>query len=281
MHCVINGQFVSIQEARIGIRDLALLRGYGIFDFFRVKDNVPLFIDDHIDRFFRSAKTTRLPLSYTKRELKDQVLELIQLNSAQLSGIRLLLTGGYSEDGYTPGPPNLIVTQEAIKQPGPAVYQNGVTLIKHEFQREVPQVKTTGYLTGIWLMDKIKAADAMDVLYHSHGHITELTRSNIFIVQQNDTIKTPSDKILLGITRKNVLNLARESFQVEESAVTLDDLNKAKEVFITSTLKRVVPVIKVDDKVYGDGNPGPVTQALMEQLNTFEDAWITNATVNP
>ena len=281
MHCFINGQFVSIQEARLGIRDLALLRGYGIFDFFRVKDNIPLFVDDHIDRFFRSSEITRLPLPYTKRALKDLVLELIELNNAHRSGIRLLLTGGYSEDAYTPASPNLVITQEPIKPLDASVYQNGVALITHEFQRELPTVKTTGYLTGIWLADKIKAAKAMDVLYYTQGHITELTRSNIFIVQQGNTIKTPAANILPGVTRKNILALPGEKFKVEESVVTLDDLRKAKEVFITSTLKKVVPVIKIDETIYSGGKPGTVTLALLEQFEAFENTWLTDHGVNP
>ena len=280
MYCSVNGQLTHLNEVCIRVNDLALLRGYGIFDFFRVRDHVPLFFEDHLDRFYQSAGIARLSPPLDKDELRDHILEMIHLNNIPMSGVRLLLTGGYTEDGYTPGRPNLIVTQEAVRQPTASAYRNGVALITHEFQREVPRAKTIGYMTGIWLTERIREAGAMDVLYHSNGHVTELTRSNIFIVQQDDTIKTPSENILYGITRNNVLNIARQHYTVISAEVTLEEVYSAKEVFITSTLKKIVPVVKIDEKVCGNGRPGKITLRLLELFNAFEEQYIEGARVN-
>lgn len=274
MVCSINGNILDTDDANISISDLGLLRGYGVFDFFRVEDNVPLFIDDHIDRFYSSAEVLRLKIPFTKTKLKEHILEIVLLNRLTFSGVRLLLTGGEAEDGYTPGQPNLIITQELVKRPDDAVYQAGVKLIKHEFERELPEVKTTGYLTSIWLQDQMAKTGAVDVVYYSKGLVAELSRSSIFIVRADGVVVTPGKNVLAGVTRKNVLEIAKNQYDIQLADVTLEDLDKANEVFITSTIKRIVPVVQIEDKTYGEGMPGRITKALSDKLMDFETEYI-------
>jgi branched-chain amino acid aminotransferase len=96
-----------------------------------------------------------------------------------------------------------------------------------------------------------------------------LTRSNFFIVDQNDTIITPGDGVLKGINRKHVLISARKKFKVEERDLFMDELSLAKEAFITGTTKKVMPVIQIDDDKIGNGKPGPITLELQKIYETY------------
>ena len=274
MFCFVNDDLVQIEEASIGIRDLSILRGYGIFDFFRINDNVPLFLNDHIDRFFASAGKITDQIPFDRDQLLEKIFKLIRKNMMPMSGIRIVLTGGYSANAYNPGIPNLIITQEPIKFPDDLSYKTGVKVITHNYVRELPEVKTINYMTGIWMQKEIRQQNAYDVLYHSSGHITELTRSNFFILNNYDQLVTPQSGILKGVTRKKVLELASDIVEVVEKDILLSDLEKAKEAFLTGTTKRILPINQVDRVIVGSGKPGDVTKQLMDLFHNMEREYV-------
>jgi D-alanine transaminase/branched-chain amino acid aminotransferase len=138
---IINGNFVAADEARITISDLSIQRGYGIFDFFKVLNGRPIFLDDHLDRFYRSASLLRLPVKETREQLKDLLRELLRRNDQANCGVRLTLTGGPSDDGYSIGQPNLLITQRPLPN-NKALTERGIRLMTHEHQRQIPEAKS-------------------------------------------------------------------------------------------------------------------------------------------
>jgi branched-chain amino acid aminotransferase len=258
----INENFIEEDKAMLHISDLALLRGYGIFDFFRTVNHRPLFLEDHLDRFFNSAFTMRLQFETTREELKSIIQQLIKKNNIPASGIRILLTGGYSTDNYQCTAPNLVITQHPLNPHSAESFSKGLKVITHEYRRELPDVKTTNYIMGIWMQEKIKEYQAEDVLYHFQGEVSEFPRSNFFIVTNEDVIVTPAENILKGITRMKTIELAKKVFEVEQRVITMDDVRYAKEAFLTSTTKRILPVVQVDDMIIGSSGPGNVTKIL-------------------
>lgn len=272
MVAFINGEYISSDKAFLHVSDLAIQRGYGVFDFLKVVNGHPFFLPDYLDRFFHSASIMRLEIPYSRNELTKIVFSLIERNSAPNSGIKIILTGGYSPDGYVPAKPNLIITQHELVLPAKEVVETGVSIITHEYVRDLPEAKSINYTVGIWLIEKLKSANAYDVLYHSQGNVSEFPRSNFFIVRSDNTIVTPAENVLKGITRKNVLRLAEKYFRAEESAVSLEDIGRAKEAFITSTTKRILPVTKLNGEPIGSGKPGEVSMALLQKLVELEQA---------
>ena len=107
-------------------------------------------------------------------------------------------------------------------------------------------------------------AGAVDVLYHQDGFISETSRSNVFVIK-NGVIKTPED-VLQGITRKHVISMVRGAFELEIGSVSTTDLWSADEVFITSTLKEIMPIVQIDKNKIGDGSIGKITRELMTQF---------------
>jgi D-alanine transaminase/branched-chain amino acid aminotransferase len=262
----VNEQYVAEEKASLHFRDLSIQRGYGVFDFLKLIDNTPLFLEDHLDRFSHSAHEMFLPVRHTKEELSSLIQELVRRNNLPASGIRLTLTGGYSPDGYRIGEPNFILSQDAIRYPTLDQFRAGIRLITHEYRRPLPHVKTIDYLMAVWLQPLICRSDADDVLYHSNGLVTECPRSNFFIVTKDETIVTAEQHILKGIARKKLLEIAKKKFQVEEKMLKLEDVFQAKEAFVTSTTKAVLPVVSVAGRPIGKGVPGPVSKDLFHLL---------------
>ena len=269
----VNGEIVPVAEARLGVNDLGLLRGYGVFDYFRVVRGTPLFIDDYLARFERSVNLLNLDLPLTLAELKRHVHDLVEANGASEAGLRLLLTGGYSPDGFTPAEPNLVVLEHPLKKPDAELYERGSNLTVHEYVRDIPEVKTTNYAVAIQQLPQQRAANAIDVLYHQNGQVSETSRSNVFVVKEG-AVMTPGERILKGVTRKQVLYLARQRFEVLETEVTLDDVYSADEVFITSSVKGVMPIVKVGENVIGSGQPGDVVRQLMEAFEAHVEDYL-------
>lgn len=272
-YTIVNREIIPAGQAVLRVNDLAIQRGYGIFDYFKTLRHQPVFLEDHLDRFYRSASHMQLEMSPSRDELKELLHQLIGKNNMPDSGVRITLTGGYSADGYTPGVPNLVVTQEAL--PGNSGPQGmGIQLVSYEHQRQLPAVKTIDYLMAIWLRPFIQERQAHEVLYHQHDFVTECPRANFFIVTADDRIITPDQHILQGIIRKQVIRLAAGRFKVEEKPVSLQDVYRAKEVFITSTTKNILPVVAVDGRRIGDGVPGKLTLLLADDLQRlFEESF--------
>jgi D-alanine transaminase/branched-chain amino acid aminotransferase len=247
------------------VSDLALQRGYGIFDFFKTLNGHPVCLEDHLERFYQSAAAMRLDPGKSKEELRSVLFSLMEKNRIADSGIKITLTGGNSENGYSLGTPNLVITQIAVHM-NHAFDQTGIRLMTYPHLRQLPAVKTTDYLMAIWLQPYIAQNKADDVLYHQNGILTETPRANIFFVTQNNTILTPQHNILQGITRKQVLNLVHNKFEVMIRDISLQETELAKEAFITSTTKQVMPVVSIDGKQIGNGKPGAITEAIYQLL---------------
>jgi len=272
MIAFVNGSFVEEENAVLQIGDLALQRGYAAFDYLRTADNSPLFLDSYIDRFFYSASHLFLEPEQTKEEVKGFVLELIKRNKKGQSGIRMIFTGGYAPDSYTPVKPNLIITQQPLQLPSEETFQKGVKVISHQYQRDLPQLKSINYLMGVYLQKEVKAQNAQDVLYYNNGVVSEFPRANVFLITKDGTLVTPAENILHGITRAKLIALTKDRFTVQERRVTIEEIKSAPEVFMTSTTKRLLPVTQIDDAVIGGGSAGPVTTALNKAFIEMENS---------
>ena len=265
MYTFLNNTFLAAPDAALSVNDLAIQRGYGIFDFLKTVGGNPIFPDDHLDRFFHSAARMRLPVGKTREEVMTILAELQRMNRFPDSGIRITLTGGISTDSISLGRPNLVITQHPMAPPGKECVPP-VRLISYPHQRQLPDIKTIDYLMAIYLQPTIHEHGAFDVLYHNDGVITECPRCNFFLVTADDILVTPARNMLKGITRMKVLGFAYANTKVEERDVLLAEIPAAKEAFITSTSRHIIPVSHIDDIRIGDIAPGPIAQQLNCQL---------------
>ena len=270
MAVYLNDQFVNNEEALLHVSDLSMQRGYAIFDFFRTVNGVPLFMEDHLDRFYASATAMHLSLDKSREEIRHIVQELIHRSALSEAGIRLMLTGGYAADSYHPATPNLLITCNPLKTATVNDFKKGLSVITYEHQRQLPHIKSINYLMAVWLQPLLKEKKADDILYCNTESIMELPRSNVFIVTADNKLITPTRNILYGITRKNIIRLAAEIMPVEERNITVEELLQASEVFLTATTRKILPIVKINNQLIGNAKPGPVTTKLFERFLELE-----------
>jgi len=260
----INHQLYAEGDAKISVSDLSIQRGFGIFDFLKTIHHEPIFLEDHFDRFYHSAKEMNIDVGVDRVELRKSIYALMEKNNLPNSGLKFILTGGFSEDGYTMTKPNLILTQVPFEI-DKAAFEQGMKLVTYEHQRQLPTIKTIDYLQAIRLQSYIKENMAHDVLYHTNGSLRECPRANFFIVKGH-TILTPNTDILKGITRSKILGLNLEDYRFVAQEIKLTELATADEAFISSSTKNAFPVLAIDGKKIGDGLPGKVTRKINEEL---------------
>jgi len=265
---LVNDEFIPASKAALLVSDLAIQRGYGIFDFCKTLHHTPVFLEEHLQRFIHSAAQLQLPVR-PKEEIVSLIQQLMDKNDIRHSGIKLILTGGYSPDGYAATQPNLVITQTPLEPPAMSAFEKGLRLVTYPHIRQMPDIKTIDYLMAIWLQPYIRNKNADDVLYQRDGFVSECPRSNFFIVTENHEVVTPSENILKGVIRKQVLQLARQSYTTIERPISLNDMHNAREAFITSTTKHIIPIVEVDGRPIGDGLPGKISRHLRQQLDTL------------
>ena len=263
----VGGRWVHPHEAAISINDIAVLRGYSAFEALRTYDRRPFHLDEHLKRLYRSAELIELEIPWPTTFIADVIHETIGRNSYRHAAIRLLVTGGESEDSITPtGQPTLVVMITPLGERDMQRFSRGIKLITTRLRREAPEAKTTNYMVAVRALKEAARRDAADALFvNESGHVLEGTRSNFFIFR-GDTLVTPREGVLYGITRNVVLELARGRFTVEERPILLDELRLTEEAFTTSSSKEITPVVQVDDLLIGNGRPGPRTYELEQRF---------------
>lgn len=271
-HCWFNGTISEASETKIHINDLGLLRGYGLFDYFRTYNQTPFQWDWYWERYEKSAKMLRIPNPILKEEALKVVMQLILLQDEEECAIRFILTGGYAPDSVKMLSPNLLIISESLHPSKPDEYLKGIKVITHVYVRDIPLIKSIDYKHFMILQEDIKAANASDVLFHKHGDISELSRSNVFMFKGNQLI-TPKENILFGITRRTVIELAKSDFEVVERNISLDELLAADEVFTTSTTKKVLPITQIDELYINEGKVGEKSKFLLSKINDLVANW--------
>ena len=270
----VNGEYYPKSQAKISVYDHGLLYGDGIYEAIREYDGVIFKLKEHIDRLYESAKSIKLDLGMSKEEMEKLVIETVKKNGYKDAYIRIVATRGAGRMGVDPrncDKPTIIIIAEPRK---PFLKKEGVEAITASVRRVPswaldPKIKTLNYLNNV--LAKIEAINAgVDeaIMLNEHGYVTEASTENIFIVKNRKLITPPLEAgILRGITRETVMELAKElGYECEERNLTPHDLYNADEVFVTGTAAEIVPIIKIDGRVIGDGKPGPVTKELMKKF---------------
>jgi branched-chain amino acid aminotransferase len=259
-----DGKYVPISQINIPADSLAVNRGYGAYEFFGVHNEKPFYLHRHLQRFSHSLKVLRLHSNYFNK-LEEIIEELIRLNPIPDFYMKLfVLPQTVSNPQIMEG--GMYIFPVVFPAFSNLEFETGMPLISREYTRFLPEAKSTAYLAGQYWQYEIEQAKALDVLFHSNGIVTETARGNLFMVKIGKVI-TPKSGILKGITRSVVIDLVQQKgIDFIEHEIIFNALLEADEVFVTSTTKEVMPIVKIDDKQIGDGKPGPTTQWVMQQF---------------
>lgn len=272
----IDGQFVDDAPASISVKDIIVLRGFGVFDFLITYNKRPFRLKEHVQRLENSAKNIGLALKHSNAEICAIVEETVRKNSHHNeSNIRIVYTGGISADGVTPEGNGILMVMVTPKHVLPDWwYSEGAKIITVEIERFIPLAKSTNYLTAVYALQQAKDQQAVEAVYVDRtNRILEGTTTNFFYFK-DDTLITPAEgSILPGITRSVILELAKNTFEVQVRDIYYSELDAMEEVFITASNKEVVPIVKVNDRTIGNGTPGPKTRSIMKLFRDYTDAF--------
>ncbi len=261
----VNGAFVPASQAALQLDDLGLVRGYGVFEVLRTYGTRPFGLRAHLERLQRSAAQIELDLPWSLAELESIVETTLARNDPTDVTIRIIATGGSSSSFLTPEDrPSLLVMLAAVKPTPEQQYRDGAALITFDCPRFMPTVKSLNYITAIMGQRRARAAGAIEALHcDAQGMISECTTSNFFIFR-GDRLITPVLDVLPGITRAAVLELADDLFEIDQRPIHRSELALADEAFITSTTKEIMPIVRIDEQIIGDGVVGARTRRLLQ-----------------
>lgn len=276
MFCYFNGKLISEKQAKISVFDLGFLRGYAVFDFLRTYNQKPFYLDEHLKRLLNSANFIGLKHSYSLEKLKKILIKTLQKNICHKNchmefNVRVYLTGGNSKDFITPTKPNLIILISPFKKINKKIYYQGSKLITKTSERIIPQAKTTIYTEGVKFLQEAKRKNAIEVLLiNKEGEILECVTSNFFAIIDQKIITPCEMKVLSGITRMIVIQLAKKlKIPIIERRIGFEEIKKFDEAFITSTSKEILPIVKIDKIKIGQGKVGEITKVLMLEFKNL------------
>lgn len=273
MRIFMNGHFVENNEALISVLDLGLLRGYSVFDFLRTYNNKPFHLQDHLERLHYSASQLGIALPYSFEEMETIVLKLLKDSPHLEHGIKILITGGISEDQFFPGPTPTFI---AFAYPLSPYSFPSIRVTTTRCKRSLPQCKTTHYLEGILSLQAGKKHEAKEALYlNEKNEILEALTSNFFAFRDGVLLTPPEEGILLGITRSIVLKICESMFPIQTRPISFEEIPFIDEIFLSASNKEILPVTHIDGSPIGNGEIGPLTQQVMYAFRKYvqSESW--------
>lgn len=278
----VNGRIGDEAHALISVLDHGFLYGEGIYEVVRTYNRRPFLLDRHLQRLRRSAEMIALELPMSDAEFEAQVAETSRVffaHPANLSVadayIRVLVTRGVGEISYDPATckhPSVVIIVKPLTARAEGVYDRGVkvslvSVVRNHPCSINPLIKSNNLLNNALAAQEAFRKGSFDaVLRNYRGELAECSTANLFIVKDGRLMTPPLDSGLLsGITRAFIFEVCDSAHvEVEQRVLHDDDLFGADESFLTSTTQEVVPIVRVDDRVIGDGKPGPITLRLLD-----------------
>src|SRR5438477_5949860 len=276
----IDGTWYDRGSAVVSVFDHGLLYGDGVFEGIRAYGGRVFRLDAHLDRLYGSAKAIWLDIPITREVMARMVEEGVQRSGIKESYIRLVITRGVGDLGLDPRKcpkPTVFCIFDTIQLWPQDRYEKGLVALTaatpiHHRESLSPRIKSLNYLSHILAKVEGIAANVDEVIMlDAQGYVAEASGMNLFAVT-NSTLKTPPPYtgILRGVTRDAVIELAREAtYGVEEMPLNRYDLYTADEMFLTGTAAEVVSVTKLDGRVIGHGQPGPITKELAKRFKAL------------
>lgn len=276
-----DGEYLPWDKGTVHLQTHTLHYGLGIFEGIRAYEQTSggtavFRLDDHLRRLDGSARILEMNLPYDRQTLKEVTLELIRRNRLPACYIRPLAVLGAGSMGVYPkdNPVQVsIMTWPWGAYLGDEALANGIRCKVSSYTRHFPnssllKAKATGnYINSILAKrEAVRLGYEEAIMLDGNGNVAEGSGENLFILRDGKLITPPLSSVLQGITRDTIMKLAvAEGLEVYDRSFTRDELYLAEEAFLTGTAAEVTPIREVDDRVIGEGRPGPVTLRLQKR----------------
>lgn len=282
----VNGAILDAERAVVPVLDHGFLFGDSVYEVLWWHRGVLIQAADHWERLEASARRVYMDLQHDRAGLEAAVRATVGaagLAPGEDAWVRVIVTRGVGALALDPAPVprrGLVVIVAPAHRPTPETFERGVHLSVVERRRNSPRaldprVKTGNYLNNVLALAEAKQGGADDALMlNERGEVAEATTSNVYVVRDG-ALLTPeiAAGILEGTSRRRLLGLCRDAgIPAREGRVTPDDLARAQELFLSSSVRGVMPVTRLDGRPVGDGRPGPVTRRLRDLFEAAADA---------
>jgi branched-chain amino acid aminotransferase len=273
-----DGKLIPWEEANVHILTHSLHYGLGAFEGIRCYlcqdgKSAVFRLREHVDRLFDSAQIGDIKIPYTKREISEACKETLRVNQLKEGYIRPIVFIGEGVMGVYPGDNPIrvaIITWSWGAYLGEEALEKGIRIKVSSFTRHhVNVMMTKAKICGNYVNSVLAKREVMKMGYDealmldTEGYVSEASGENIFMVKNGVLKTTPLTSILPGITRDSVIQIAKaKKITLLEERFTRDELYTAQEAFFTGTAAELTPIREVDDRIIGDGKPGPMTKEL-------------------
>ena len=267
----VNGEFFPRHEARVSIFDSGFSLGDGIWEGLRLVQGRLISLEAHLNRLFEGAKAIALNIGMTRGQVEQALFETLSRNGmTDGAHLRLMITRGVKrtpnqDPRFVIGGATVVIVAE-YKTPKPETKLRGLSLLTSTFRTSSPDVfdlhlNSHSRLNLIQaLLQAINMGADEALMLDPNGFVASCNSTNFFIVRNGELWTSKGLYSFKGITQKNVADAWRVSGQVvRECDFTLAQVYSAQEAFVTGTLGGITPVTRIDGRVIGDGNPGPMT----------------------
>jgi len=272
----INGEFFVRNEAKISVFDSGYLVGDGVWEAFRVHNGKLIFIDQHLDRLWQSAKVIGITLPFSREDLIKNVHNTLDVNGMKDHvHVRVMITRGIkktpSQDPrLTISGPNLVIIAEYKQADGESKNQ-GISLFTSAIRRGSPdyldpRLNCHSKLHEVQaLIQAIEAGADEALMLDVNGFVSTCNATNFFMVKGDEVWTSTGAYCMNGITRGNVIKVgALNGVVCQQKNFSLFDVYGADEAFVTGTFGGLTPVVKIDGKPIGAGGSGPITTHLRQ-----------------
>lgn len=269
----IDGRRVETADARVSVLDRGFLYGDSVFETLRTYDKSLFAVDEHLQRLAQSAERVFIQLPAPVSELKRQLLHAVSVSSFCECYVRVMVTRGQGALGLDPRQataPLLVVIIAELSAPPQADYENGIAVVTYQASRIADHTAAAGAKLGNYLVAVLGQKKAAEVgakealLVTQDGEVLEGATSNVFWLTGNTLWTVPVEAgILAGITRAHILAVARDTgWTIEQRIPQLSELLRSEAVFISSSIRELVSVVRIDGEQVGTGRVSPRVQAL-------------------
>lgn len=286
MQVFLNGKFLPIEEAKISPLDRGFLFGDGVYEVIPVYAGRLFRIDQHLQRLQNSLNAIRLNNPYSTREWLKILQELISQQGHENQSIYLQITRGADSKRDHAIPKNIeptvfIMANQLISQPTDIAQSGVCTITRKDNRWHHCDVKAITLLANILLRQEAVDDSCAETLLIRDDKLIEGAASNVFMVKNGTIITPPKSPMLLpGVTRDFILEIAEEqSVPHEEREILANEIEQADEIWLTSSTKEILPVVKVDDITIGNGTPGALWQKMIQHYADYKQKLIAGDVV--
>lgn len=259
-----NGRLLPGNQAVVPLSNIEYSYGFGVYETIRVVDGAAYFLPEHSKRLMQSGRIIGLEHIFDAAFVNDAANALVQATNVPAYNLKVLLIGGATANAA-----DLFITCHNPHFPDRKLYRTGVALVSEHAERLYPQAKSLNMFTSYKAYRRAQQGGAYDALLINQTEcISEGTRSNFFGLNGKTLISPPASDCLHGVTRSNVMEVARtHGFTIKEMPMKLATVDQYESVFITSTPAKIMPVRSIDTITWSQ----PVSAALTELMKAYDN----------